>query len=168
MIDEKLRKVLSGIKDVKDSGINTGIVTPQNKNSWTIGVGAEIPIFEGFRVQNEVREARAKLLRLQHQEALLEEGIALNVKRTCFDLEKTQQQKDSTEEAYESAIENRRLNVRAYQDELVETKDVLEAQMFEALLAGQYQKVLYSHAEAEAKLAFVVGAEKDQLWVATN
>jgi outer membrane protein TolC len=145
-----------------------GIVTPQNKNSWTIGVGAEIPIFEGFRVQNEVREARAKLLRLQHQKALLEESIALDVKRACFDLEKTQSQQGSSEVAYRTATENRELNVRAYQNELVETKDVIEAQMLEALLAGQYQKVLFSHSEAEAKLDFVIGVEKDQLWMESN
>lgn len=159
-----VKGALAGIWNDHD----TGLVTPQNKRSWTIGIGAEIPIFEGFRVQNEVQEARAKLLRLKHQKAMLEEGIALNVKRACFDLEKTQKQKDSSEAAFSTAVENRKLNVRAYQDELVETKDVIEAQMFEALLGGQYQKVLYSHSEAEAKLDFAVGVDKDQLWVGSN
>ena len=34
-------------------------------------------------------------------------------------------------------LENRELNERAYQEELVETKDVIEAQLMEALLAGK-------------------------------
>jgi outer membrane protein len=47
--------------------------------------------------------------------------------------------------------------VRAYQEGLVETKEVIEAQLMEALMSGQYQKVLYDHVEARAKLDFLVG-----------
>lgn len=71
-----------------------------------------------------------------------------------------QEQQKASLAVCQSAKENRELNVRAYQDELVETKEVIEAQIMEALLAGQYQKVLYDHMEAQARLEFLVGAGK--------
>jgi outer membrane protein len=142
---------------------NSGIVTPENKSTWAFGFGVDIPIFEGFRVTNQEREARANLEKLQNQLALLRDGIALHVKTACLELLKSQQQQKSTREAWQSATENRELNVRAYQEELVETKDVIEAQILEALLSGQYQKTLYDHIESQAKLDFVIGGDAGQM-----
>jgi len=48
---------------------------------------------------------------------------------------------------------------RAYREDLVETKDVLEAQIVESLMQAQYQKTLYDHLEARANLDFVVGKQ---------
>jgi outer membrane protein TolC len=125
-----------------------------------VGIGVEIPIFQGFRVSNEVREQRANLQKLQHQLALLREATALEIRTTCFDLQKAREQEKSSREALKSATENRELNIRAYQEELVETKEVIEAQLMEALMAGQHQKVLFENAEARAKLDFVVGGNQ--------
>ena len=134
-----------------------------NKSNWTVGIGVDIPIFEGFRVSNQEREARANLQKLQHQLALLRQGIAMEIKNTCLDLLKTQKQQKSTHDAFLAARENRELNVKAYQEELVETKEVIESQMMEALFSGQYQKSLYDHVEALAKLDFVIGSEAGHL-----
>jgi hypothetical protein len=43
------------------------------------------------------------------------------------------------------------------QEELVETKEVIEAQIYEALLSGQYQQVLYEYVETQARLEFLAG-----------
>jgi outer membrane protein len=139
---------------------DAGIVTPENKSSWMIGFGVDIPIFDGFRVSNEVAEQQANLRKLQHQLELLRDAVSLQVRTAIFDLIKSQQQQKSSLAAFQSAKENRELNVRAYQEELVETKDVIEAQIYEALLSGQYQQVLYDYLEAQARLEFVIGAYK--------
>jgi outer membrane protein len=138
---------------------DSGAVTPDNKENWMVGVGVEIPIFQGFRVTNEVREQKATLQKLQHQLTLLREATALEIRSRCFDLQKAKEQEKSSREALKAATENRELNIRAYQEELVETKEVIEAQLMEALMAGQYQKVLFENAEARAKLDFVVGGK---------
>ncbi len=145
------------------NSFDAGMVTPENKFTWAVGIGLEIPIFQGFRVNAEQREARAKLQKRQRQLALLRDGLALEVKQTCYAVKKSQEQRESSREAMVSATENRELNVRAYQEELVETQDVIEAQIMEALLEGQHQKVLYDHIAAQAKLDFVVGVDVDQL-----
>jgi outer membrane protein len=137
---------------------DSGIVTPENKSTWMIGVGVDIPIFNGFRTTNEVAEQKANLRKLQHQLSLLRDGVALQIRSSCFDLLKAGDKQKANLEALRSATENRELNVRAYQEELVETKEVIEAQILEALISGQYQQVLYEYAETQARLEFLAGA----------
>ena len=140
-----------------------GIVTNENKTSWTIGVGIELPLFNGLRTVNEVREARARLGRLKEQHVLLKEGIALQVKYIFIQMMSAQQQKGSSEAAATAAEENRALNERAYQEEMVETKDVIEAQLIESLMKAQYKKSLFDNIESRANLDFVVGTEVSNL-----
>ena len=75
----------------------------------------------------------------------------------------SQRQKSFAKAAAISSEENRALNERAYQEELVETKDVIEAQLVESLMKAQYQKALFDHIEARANLEFVVGNEVEKL-----
>lgn len=142
-----------------ENSYDKGIVTPENRNSWAVGIGLEIPLFDGLRTTNEVREAKARLARLKEQQVLLREGLALQVKHLFIQLMRSQDQQTSTGAAAISAEENRSLNERAYQEELVETKDVIEAQLMESLMKAQHLKTLYDHLEAKANLDFVVGKE---------
>jgi outer membrane protein TolC len=142
---------------------DAGIVTPANKNSWTVGVGLELPIFNGLRTTGEVREAAARLRKLKEQQVLLREGLALQVKHIFIRMISAAQQKGSSEAAAAAAEENRSLNERAYQAELVETKDVIESQLIESLMKAQYQKALYDHLETGANLDFAIGKEVSDL-----
>lgn len=138
---------------------DSGIVTPANKNSWMVGVGLELPLFSGFQTTGEVREASARLAKLKEQQVLLREGIALQVKNHFIRLMSLQTQKEASEAAANSAEENRALHERAYRDELVETKDVIEAQLVESLVKAQFRKVVYDNLEARADLDFTIGKE---------
>jgi outer membrane protein len=146
-----------------ENSYDQGIVTKENTNSWKVGIGIDIPIFNGLRTVNEVREMRARLGKLKEQQVLLKEGIALQVKHIFIQMMSAQEQKSSTEAAALSAEENRALNERAYQEEMVETKDVIEAQLIESLMKAQYQKSLFDNIEARANLNFVVGTEVSNL-----
>jgi outer membrane protein TolC len=146
---------LTGIVNSYDKGI----VSPDNKNSWMIGIGMELPLFNGLRTTGEVREARARLEKLKQQQFLLKEGIALQVKHIFIQLITAQQQKLSSEAAALSSEENRSLHERAYQEEMVETKDVIEAQLVESLMKANYQKTLYDNLDARANMDFVVGRQ---------
>lgn len=137
---------------------NAGAVTPQNRRAWAVGFGVEVPLFQGFRVAREVEEARAAQRALEQQHDALRDGVALDVKRTAIAIDKARTQRTSTGNAYQSATENRELHVRAYQDELVETKDMIEAQLVEAVLAGQFFKVQYDLVEAEARMDLILGS----------
>jgi len=140
-----------------------GIVGPDEEKSWLVGVGMELPLFNGFLTRNQIREARARLEQLEHQQVLLREGLALQVKALFLQLMRAQKQEEAAGAALQAAADNRRLNVRAYQDDLVEMQDVIEAQLMESFMRAQYQLVRYRYAETRAQLELVVGREVDRL-----
>ncbi|MDP6779180.1 MAG: TolC family protein [Candidatus Latescibacteria bacterium] len=152
-----------GQVQVLANSYDAGIVGPSERKSWRIGVGMELPLFNGFLTKQKVREARARLERLRQQKTLLHDGLALQVKHLFLGVSRAQEQQESAGEALKAASDNRRLNVRAYQDDLVELQDVVESQLMESFVKARYLKVLYDHVEAKAHLEFVIGREIDRL-----
>jgi outer membrane protein len=58
-----------------------------------------------------------------------------------------------------SATENRELNIRAYQNELVDTEKVIRAQLIEALMSAQHYKTRYDHVALQSQMNLVVGTD---------
>jgi hypothetical protein len=54
------------------------------------------------------------------------------------------------------------LNIRAYQNELVETEKVIRAQLVEALMCAQHYKSRYDHLALLSQLSLVVGTEVEK------
>jgi outer membrane protein TolC len=150
---------LVGLFNRFENALDTGMMTPQNKTMWSAGLVMELPLFDGFRTTSQVNEARARLARLREQQVLLREGIALQVKHALIQMQSAAAQQRANGEAVRASEENRDLHERAYQEELVETKDVIESQLIESFIKAQHLKSLYDHIEAQARLDFVVGQE---------
>ncbi len=140
-----------------ENAYDGGMVTEENRNSWQIGVSVELPIFNGFRTSKEVQEAKLRLEKLKHQSLLLSEGVALQVKAAFLQIARSEAQVRTLKEALDAAAENRQLTVRAYAQELVETKDIIEAQLLEFVMHGQYLKALYDHQVNVAQLEYWIG-----------
>ena len=138
---------------------DAGMATDVNKQGWTVGLGIKVPIFNGMLTRGKIGEARARLNRISEQRIVLREGIGLQVRNTLLGIEAAEKQYQATLEAMKSAIENRELNIRAYQNDLVETEDVIKAQLMEALMSAQHYKVVYDHVELLSKLNLVVGTK---------
>jgi outer membrane protein TolC len=135
-----------------------GMVNDANKNSWTIGIGATWSLFNGMRTINEVEQSKLEKMKLEQTKVLLKEGLALQVKQAFLEMKSSYKQFNILSEAVENAKENRELNTRAYQEDMVKTKDVIEAQFFESYTQGDFYRSEYAHAVARAKLDFIVGA----------
>jgi outer membrane protein len=140
---------------------DAGIATDRNKEGWTVGVGLELPLFEGFLTRARVSESKARLNQINEQKLLLQEGIGLMVKDVFLGLSAAVKAHQATLEAMKSAEENRDLNTRAYQNELVETDKVIRAQLVEALMTAQHLKTRYDHIALQTQLYLIVGTE---LW----
>jgi len=138
---------------------SAGLATETNKQGWMVGLGIEVPIFRGNLNRNRVREARARLNKINEESILLREGIGLQVREIVLGLIATEKQYQATLDAKTSATENRDLNTRAYQNDLVETEDVIRAQLTEALMSALHYKMRYEHAELLSRLNLVVGTE---------
>ncbi len=140
-----------------DNSYDKGRVTDENVDSWSLGLSLNLPIFSGFQTVHAVREAKMRLEKLKHERVLFREGLALMVKGSLLQVERAKGQVESTREALTVASENRKLNVRAYQNELVETQELIEAQLMESFIKGRYLKALYDHAAFRAKMDFLIG-----------
>jgi len=138
-----------------------GLVNVTNENSWTIGVGLQWSIFNGMRTSSKVEQSRLEKLKLQQQEVLLEEGLALQVKKVFLDMDSSYKQYNILVEAADTAEQNRDLNTRAYQEDMVQTKDVIEAQLFEAYTKGDFYRSQHDHALSLAEADYVIGAAID-------
>jgi outer membrane protein TolC len=138
---------------------DAGMATERNKEGWTVGVGVEIPLFNGFLTRGKVAETRARVAKIKEQQFLLKDGIGLQIKDTVLGLTATQKAHQATLDAMQAAVENRDLNTRAYQNDLVETEKVIRAQLMEALMSAQHYKARYDHIALRSQLNLIVGTE---------
>lgn len=136
-----------------------GTATGINKAGWTFGVGAEIPIFDGFLTRNKVAEALARVSKLKEEKFLLREGIGLQLRASFLSLDAAGKTYQAASRAMAAAQENRDLTARAYQNELVETEKVIRAQLFESLMSAQYLKARYDLVAIESQISLVLGTE---------
>lgn len=149
--------VLFGSIDRIGNSFKEGLTTDQNRRSWSLGLSMQLPLFNGFRVTNEVREAEARKEKLRHEQYLLQEGVALQVKDAFLQIARSVAQVETTRDAVKAATENRQLHERAYQSELVETKEVIESQLTELFMHGQYEKSLYDTQYHQSAVEYLVG-----------
>ncbi|MFH0725134.1 MAG: TolC family protein [Pseudomonadota bacterium] len=136
-----------------------GMATDTNKEGWSVGVGMEIPLFDGFLTRNRVTEAESRANKVKEEQFLLKEGIGLQIKDIFLGMSAARKSYQATLDAMTSAQENRDLNTRAYQNELVETEKVIRAQLMEALMSAQHYKTRYDHIALQSQLDLVVGTE---------
>jgi outer membrane protein TolC len=138
---------------------DAGVATDVNKQGWTVGAGVEIPLFSGFLTRNKVAETRAQVSKIKEDQILLKEGIGLEIKDTFLGLNAAEKSYQATLDAMTAATDNRDLNTRAYQNDLVETEKVIRAQLMEALMSAQHYKARYDHLALQSQLNLLVGAE---------
>lgn len=136
-----------------------GMATDTNKDGWSAGVGIEIPIFDGFLTTARVAEARARIAKIKEEQFLLKEGLGLQIRDTFLAMNAAEKAHQATLEAMGAAIENRDLNTRAYQHELVETEKVIRAQLMEALMSAQHYKARYDYIALQSQLNLMIGTE---------
>lgn len=137
----------------------SGMATAPNKEGWSIGLGMEIPIFDGMLTRNKVAEAMARVAKLKEEQFLLREGIGLQLRESFLDLDAASKTYESANRAMLAAQDDRDLTSRAYESELVETEKVIRAQLFESLLTAQCLKARYDLVAIESQISLVVGKE---------
>jgi outer membrane protein TolC len=143
---------VSHLANTYDKGI-----TDFAEKAWAFGVQLELPVFKGFATDAEVARAEAELRRNRHREDLLEKGIRTQIRTGLLKLQAARGELESSERSLKDAEENRALNLRAYEAELVETQDVIEAQLLETLTKARYFRALYTANLAVAELQLAAG-----------
>ena len=140
-----------------------GITNANNRDNWTIGVGLQWNLFDGFQTTGKVNQAQAQQRKLEQQQILLDQAIALQIKQQFLSIKNANAQIKDSKEATGFASENRQLNVRAYQEDLAETKDVIEAQIVETFASGGYYRSRYALEMALLSLEYLIGGKIDNI-----
>jgi outer membrane protein TolC len=136
---------------------HSGLTNAANRDGWTIGVGMQWNLFDGFQTSGKVNQAKAQQRKLESQQILLDQGIALQIKQQFLSIKSANAQTKDSKEASGYASENRKLHVRAYQDELVETKDVIESQIVETFAEGTQYRSRYALEMGLLTLEYLIG-----------
>lgn len=135
-----------------DNKYETGFATKQNTNVFTAGLGLQLSLFNGFRTSGKVEESEAELKGIQLQKVFVEESLKMKLNQLVNELKKADDKIVSSKEAMIASSENRDLNLRAYQNEIGEVADFIEAQIMESFMMAQYQISLYERVELKAQL----------------
>ena len=136
---------------------HSGLTNTANRDGWTIGVGMQWNLFDGFLTTGKVNQAKAQRRKLESQQILLDQGMALQVKQQFLSIKSANTQIKDSKEAVTYASENRQLHVRAYQEELVETKDVIESQIVETFAQGTHYRSRYALEMGLLSLEYLIG-----------
>jgi len=134
-----------------------GLSTSNNKEGWSVDLGVEIPIFNGFQTQAKVAEARARINQLKEKKILLSEGIGLELRNMFIEMGASEKVVQATKDAELSAKDDSELTLRGYQSGLVATEKVIRAQLQEALVTAAHDKAVYDHIALQTKIDVVVG-----------
>jgi outer membrane protein TolC len=134
-----------------------GLSTSNNKDGWSVVLGVEIPVFDGFLTRERVAEARARINQLKEKKLLLSEGLGLEIRSMFLELGASEKVVNATEDAEAAAKDDTELTLRGYQTGLVATEKVIRAQLQEALVTAAHDKAMYDHAALQARIDLVVG-----------
>lgn len=142
-----------------------GLATDENEEGWQVGVGVHIPVFSGFMTTNKVKEAKARLMKMEAEKILLQEGLALQVKHGVIRLERSSKIRSASDKAAHHAREHRELAVKAYMNELIPTEEVIESQIYEAISLAKLEMALYESAVARFDIDFILGKKVQDLMI---
>jgi outer membrane protein len=131
--------------------------TPENQNIFTVGVGLKWSLFNGFRTEGKIEEMEVEVSKYKTQKALLNDGLRLQREKLFNELQEAKEKVTSSKNAMMTAIENRELNLRAYQNEMASVSDFIESQLIEAILSSQYEAALFMQASTIFKIEQLFG-----------
>lgn len=138
---------------------DAGLTNDVNRNSWTIGIGVSLPLFDGWRTTSQVSKAKLQHAQMQEKQKLVEQGIATLVKHLFIEFDGARQQVTISEQASLTAEENRNLTSRAFQIGVGKPQDVIEANILHAIIKGNFLRAQHDQLLNLAEIDYVLGSE---------
>ena len=134
--------------------------TSRTEDVGFVGIGIELPIFEGGRIKARIRQERATMRSLRERLRKLELQIHLDVETAILNITSSQQRVEATEKSIEQAKESLRIEREKYELGKGSITDVLDAQT--ALLDTEttHYDALANYNSAIAQWRLAIGEEK--------
>lgn len=134
-----------------------GMVTPTNKNQWHVGIGMELSIFNGFRTTHKANEEKIKQLQLEEKINELRNGIDILAHKATIEVKTGYKKLLEFRDLLVIAQKNKRIIENAYNNDLVETKDFIEANLYESFILSQLYTAEYNYSIAIVELENIIG-----------
>lgn len=134
----------------------------QNKNQedkWHIGFAAKMSIFDGFKTTNNVKEKKLEKKKVYLLKEMLKDGIALQIKNEFTNSLIAYKQIQVLKKAKKVAKESRELNLRAYQIDAIEPKDMIHSQYVKSYVDADYLKYIHTYLVSLSKIEKILGKE---------
>ncbi|KAF0133731.1 MAG: tolC [Candidatus Saganbacteria bacterium] len=128
-------------------------------NSWSITGIASWTIFDGFGLQNRIREAAANVEAQKAAEEQVKNGIELEVRDAYFSLKSAIETISSAKKAVESAEENYKVSDTRFNSGVGTNLEVIDAQVALTQAKINYLQALFDVEIGKARINKVVGKE---------
>lgn len=142
-----------------ENSYDKGLANSNNKDSWTIGVGISLPLFNGGLTSNQVNTAKLQSSQMQDKQKLVEQGVATLIKNLFIELDAARQQITVSEQASKQAQENVDLTARAFQTGVSKPQDMVEASILEAIVKSNLLRAQHDQQLQLAEINYILGTE---------
>lgn len=139
-----------------------GYLNEDNRDTWSIGIAMKMSLFDGFRTTNKVLESKLDKKIIDEQKILLEDAVALQLKNEFLTSSLGYKQIQILKEAIETAAENSEMNLKGFEYEMVEAKDVVQSQLLEAYVKADYLKYVHDYLVSLATIDKLVGKKVEE------
>jgi outer membrane protein len=129
---------------------------------WTIGVGAQIPLWNWGETAAKVREARSQLVQVRIQQDKTTDRIRLEVRQAFLDLGKAEKNIEAAESALNTAKEAYRQARARYRAGEGTNTDVLDVRTALSRAEANHTQALFDYNVALAALNRAVGVVVEQ------
>ena len=139
-----------------------GYLNEDNQDTWNIGIAVKMSLFDGFKTKNTVLEKKLNKNVMDEQKILLENAVALQLKNEFLTSTLGYEQINILKEAVATAAENSELNLKGFEYEMVEARDLVQSQLTEAYIRADYLKNVHDYLLSLATIDKLIGQKLDE------
>jgi outer membrane protein len=136
-----------------------GLVNDDNRNSWTIGVVMNMPIYDFGKTSNHVNTAKLQRNQMGETQLLVEQGLAAQIKNLFINLDAASQQIALSEKTLAFSQDYERLTNQAYQIGASKPEDMIQASIYNAVVEGNYLRAKHDSANTMAEIEYFIGSQ---------
>jgi outer membrane protein len=146
-----------------DGNYDGGFINSDNRNSWTIGIGVKMSLFNGGLTTAQVNTEQLKAEQLKEQNQYVEQGLATAIKNQFIELGSAIEQKKLGAEAYKSSSENVDLSHRAFKIGATDIQEVIHANYFNQIIHSNLLKAQHDALLSFAEIENMVGTIDEEV-----
>lgn len=109
-------------------------------DTWRVGVSMKFPLFDGLRTSGKRSQNRAQLEQLKQVRIDRERGVAVEKSTAAREVEKAVALDQAARKAYDAALEALRMSREAFEQGLITSLDLLQAERTERQMDSQRRR----------------------------